>query len=207
VEVRVAEFNSQSVNVTGEVKSPNRQALKSVPLTMVEAISAAGGFTETADPAEVTLQRGGKIYDVDVTGFLERGFRANNPVLRNGDIVTVPRRKVREAYLLGQIVKPATIDLARETITLTQAVTRQGGLNEVRADARGIFVFRATDGKMTVFQLETSSPTGLLLGTRFVIEPGDVIYVTRSPLQRWNDTISRLLPTVQAANLVENVVR
>ena len=55
---------------------------------------------------------------------------------------------------------------------------------------------------MTVFQLETSSPTGLLLGTRFVLEPGDVVYVTRNPLQRWNDTISKLLPTVQATNVV-----
>jgi polysaccharide biosynthesis/export protein len=40
----------------------------------------------------------------------------------------------------------------------------------------------------------------LLLGTQFLLQAGDVVYVTRSPLQRWNDTISRLLPTVQAAN-------
>ena len=38
---------------------------------------------------------------------------------------------------------------------------------------------------------------GLLLGKRFVLEPGDVVYVVRSPLQRRNGTISRLLPSVQ----------
>jgi polysaccharide export outer membrane protein len=56
-----------------------------------------------------------------------------------------------------------------------------------------------------VFQLDTSSPTGLLLGTRFVLEPGDVVYVLRSRLQRWNDTIVRLLPTVQAIDTTNSV--
>jgi polysaccharide export outer membrane protein len=45
-----------------------------------------------------------------------------------------------------------------------------------------------------------------LLGTRFVLEPGDVVYILRSPLQRWNDTIVRLLPTVQAIEATSTVV-
>lgn len=57
-----------------------------------------------------------------------------------------------------------------------------------------------------VFQLDTSVPSGLLLGTRFVLEPGDVVYVLRSPLQRWNDTIVRLLPTVQAVRSVDDIM-
>jgi polysaccharide export outer membrane protein len=32
-----------------------------------------------------------------------------------------------------------------------------------------------------------------------------VVYVLRSPLQRWNDSISRLLPTVQAINTVDDL--
>ena len=117
----------------------------------------------------------------------------------------MPRRRAQEAYLLGQIRKPATVDLSIEQITLTQALTRQGGLSEERADARGVFVFRSINNKMTVFQLETSSPTGLLLGTRFLLEPGDVVYVLRSPLSKWNDVISALLPTVNATRAAQVV--
>lgn len=205
VEVRVAQFNSQSVNVAGEVKQPSRQALNTVALTLLEAVSAAGGLTEAADSSRISLQRGGKVYLVDLKAFLEQGYGPNNPVMRNGDVVTVPRRITQEAYLLGEVVRPATVDLAIESVTLTQALTRQGGLDGARADARGVFVFRSVAGQMTVFQLETGSPVGLLLGTRFVLEAGDVVYVTRSPLQRWNDTISRLLPTVQATALADNL--
>ncbi|MDP1576438.1 MAG: sugar ABC transporter substrate-binding protein, partial [Cypionkella sp.] len=96
-------------------------------------------------------------------------------------------------------------DLSLEPVTLTQALTRQGGVDGLRADARGVFVFRSVGAQMMVFQLETASPVGLLLGTRFVLSAGDVVYVTRSPLQRWNDTISRLLPTVQATAAANSI--
>lgn len=94
-------------------------------------------------------------------GFLRAGITQNNPVLRNGDVVNVPRRRAEEAYLLGEVTR--------------------------------------------IFQLDTSTPTGLLLGTRFVLEPGDVVHVVRSPLQCWNDTISRLLPTVQAISVADDL--
>lgn len=203
VEVRIAAFNSQAVVVSGEVRSPNRQPLTTVALTLIEAINAAGGFSETADPRNVSVQRGGQVYAVDVQGFLSGGLVQNNPVLRSGDVISVPRRRAEEAYLLGEVARPDVIDLAVEPITLTQALTRRGGLQQTRADATGVLVFRAAGAKTRVFQLDTSTPTGLLLGTRFVLEPGDVVYVLRSPLQRWNDTIVRLLPTVQAVDTID----
>lgn len=207
VEVRIAAYNSQSIVVSGEVKAPNRQPLTSVPLSLVEAINAAGGFSDDADPRGVSVQRGGRIHRVDVSGFLEGGMTQNNPVLRHGDVVNVPRRRAEEAYLLGEVARPDVVDLSREPITLTQAITRRGGLQQPRANARGVLVFRAHGNNMTrVFQLDTSVPSGLLLGTRFVLEPGDVVYVLRSPLQRWNDTIVRLLPTVQAVRAVDDLV-
>lgn len=203
LQVRVAEFNSQRVVVAGEVRQPNRQPLTTVPLTLIEAINAAGGLNDIADARRVTVQRGGNTYRVDLDAFLKAGVQQNNPVLRSGDVVSVPRRDTQEAFILGQVMSPGTVDLSRDAVSLTQALTRQGGVNELRADARGVFVFRIVDGYMTVYQLEITTPAGLLLGTRFVLEPQDVVYVTRSPLQRWNDTISSLLPTVQAVRTVQ----
>ncbi len=205
IEVRVADFNSQSVVVAGEVDDPNRQNLTTVPLTLIEAINAAGGLRESADTRRVTVQRAGRTHTVDLEGFLMGQVPHNNPILRNGDIVNVPRRTSQEAYLLGQVGKPDVIDLSQEPISLTQALTRSGGLDEKRADTRGIFVFRLLDGRITVFQLETGSPTGLLIGTRFVLEPRDVVYVVRSPLARWNDIVSGLLPTINALVISDSV--
>lgn len=205
VDVRVAEYNSQSVVVSGEVKTPNRQSLQSVPLSLIEAVNAAGGATDIGDLRNVTVQRRGKTYQVDLAGFLKGGIAQNNPILRDGDIVNVPRRRAEEAYLLGEISKPDVIDLSQDSITLTQAVARRGGLELRRATSRGVLVFRAQGHKTLVFQLDTSTPTGLLLGTKFVLQPDDVVYVLRSGATRWNDTIIRLLPTVRAVREIDSL--
>lgn len=205
VEVRVVSYKSQAVSVTGEVGSASRQPLTDVPLTLLDAIDAAGGLTENADPRNVKVRRDGRSYTVDMQAFLEQGASANNPVLQNGDVVSVGRQELQEAYLLGQIVKPSTIDLTVESVTLTQALTRVGGLREDQADARGIFVFRNTPGGIVVYQLDASNPTAFLIGTRFVILPRDVIYVTTAPLYRWNRLISSLLPSVTTVGAVESL--
>ena len=203
VDVRVAVYNSQSIVVSGEVKTPNRQSLQSVPLSLIEAINAAGGVTETGDLRHVSVQRRGQTYRVDLAGFLEAGMTQNNPILRHGDVVNVPRRRASEAYLLGEISRPDVIDLSQEPITLTQAVARRGGLQLQRASARGVLVFRAQGHRTQVLQLDTSTPSGLLLGTKFVLQSDDVVYVMRSGIQRWNDTIIRLLPSVRAVRDID----
>ena len=205
VEVRVVGYRSQAVSVTGEVGAPSRQPLTDVPLTLLDAIDAAGGLTEDADARSVVLRRGGRKYIVDMQAFLEQGVSSNNPILQNGDVVSVARLEVKEAYLLGQIVKPSTIDLTRENVTLTQALTRVGGLREDQADARGIFVFRDSPMGITVYQLDASNPAAFLIGTRFVILPQDVIYVTTAPLYRWNRLISSLLPSVTGIRAVDTL--
>ena len=207
IDVRVAAFNSQAVTVAGEVVAPNRLPLTTVPLRLLDALAAAGGAKEMGDLAGVTVKRNGINYPVNLEGFLETGMSQNNPLLRDGDVVTVPRRLTREAFLLGQVDQPAPIDLSLEPITLTQALARQGGLQERRADARGVFVFRANATKpgMKVFQLDASSPSALLLGTRFLLQPNDVVYVTRAPLSRWNDVISDLLPSINVVGSIDNL--
>lgn len=206
VEVRVVGYNSQAVSITGEVKNPSRRPLTDTPLTLLDAIDAAGGLTDSADPRAVSLRRAGTLYSVDLDAFLQRGHSAGNPILRPGDVVSVPRREQKEAYLLGQILRPATIDLTRDPVTLTQAITRVGGLKEDSADARGIFVFRNTQTGITVYQLEASNPVAYLIGTKFLIQPQDVIYVTSAPLHRWNRLISSLLPSLTTARIAEQFV-
>lgn len=201
VEVRIAAFNSQSVLVTGEVKRPARLPLTTVPLSLMEAITAADGVTEHADLRHVTVRREGTLHTVDLQAFLRGGLGQNNPMMLHRDLIHVPRFLSQRAFLLGEVMRPDVIDLAREPVMLTEAITRQGGLQMQRADARGIFVFRETPPDTTVLQLETTSPTGWILGTRFALAPGDVIYIVRSPAQSWNDIIAQIMPTVSAARL------
>ena len=205
--VRVVTYASQAVSVTGEVGSASRQFLTEQPLTLLDAIDASGGLSETADPGRVIVRRQGQVYSVDLQDFLERGDGRGNPMLVDGDVVSVPKRQLQEAYLLGQIVDPSTIDLSVDDVTLTQALTRVGGLVEERADARGVFVFRNSANGVQVFQLDVGSPLAFLLGTRFPLRPQDVVYVTTAPVSKWNALITSLLPTLSATSTTLTAAR
>jgi polysaccharide export outer membrane protein len=205
--VRVVRYGSQAVSVTGEVGSASRQFLTEQPLTLLDAIDASGGLNENADPGRVIVRRKGEVHTVDLQAFLERGDARGNPLLLDGDVVSVPKRRLLEAYLLGQIVKPSTIDLSVDDVTLTQALTRVGGLVEERADARGVFVFRNTPDGVQVFQLDVGSPVAFLLGTRFMLRPEDVVYVTTAPVSKWNAIITSLLPSLSATSATVTLAR
>lgn len=199
IDVRVAKYGSQRVVIGGAVGQPSIRVLEGLPLTVFDAVTSSGGLKENADVTRISLRRGGKEYRIDLDGYLADGLAANNPPLRAGDVIFVPTRKQDEAFVLGEVLRPSPVDLSRDPVTVTQAITRMGGLNLTRANASGVFVFRETNGKYTVYALDMSRPEGVLLGTRFVLRPNDVIYVTRAPLQKWNDTISRILPTINAS--------
>jgi protein involved in polysaccharide export with SLBB domain len=93
VSVLVKEYKSKTVSVFGQVKKPGTLPYAG-GMTVVEAISQAGGFTEMARKNAVTVTRmasGKKVnYTVPVESIGEG--KADNFVIRPGDVVHVPRR-------------------------------------------------------------------------------------------------------------------
>jgi polysaccharide export outer membrane protein len=76
------------VNVSGDVRQPRRVEYTS-DLTVLGAISAAGGFTDYADQRKVRLMRGGQVRMVDI-----KAVRSNpslDIILLPGDQIEVPQ--------------------------------------------------------------------------------------------------------------------
>jgi polysaccharide export outer membrane protein len=95
--------------------------------------------------------------------------------------------------------------MGRNGMSLAEALSDTGGLDEREADASGIFVFRkASPGQehgIDVYQLNAKDAAALVLADSFQLQPRDIVYVTAAPLARWNRVLSLLVPSVTALYL------
>ncbi|RTQ98750.1 polysaccharide export protein [Halomonas nitroreducens] len=200
VEVGVAAFRSQKVYVSGAVQAPGMVPIDIEPLTILDAISEVGGALPNADWHNVLLTRQGREERLSLFNLLRGGDLTQNRLLRDGDILHIPTSENQNVVVLGQVLRPGAIALGNERITLTDALARAGGVNERLAEPSGIFVVRGEPAESetlaTVYQLDISDATRLMLGTRFPLQPQDVVYVTSAPVARWNNVISLLLPSI-----------
>jgi polysaccharide export outer membrane protein len=81
--------------ILGEIKRPGFYSLTE-NLTILKAISIAGGLTEFANSKRIFIIRADneaeqKIY-VNVDEIIKKGMEAYNPILQAGDVVMIPKR-------------------------------------------------------------------------------------------------------------------
>ena len=196
VDVNVLAHHGGGVTVSGAFKSTSPLQLTLNPLTLSEALGMAGVDAERADRTKLALHRDGKVYLLD----MERAFHEtdvfSSVYLRSGDHMHLPYNERNEVQVLGEVVSPRVVQLAG-TLYLNQALGRAGGLAQGSARASHVYVLRAlgTDGRAGIFRLDASSPAAFLLGARFPLKGGDVVFVAAAPVTRWNRLISQLLPS------------
>ncbi|MDN3554926.1 polysaccharide export protein [Halomonas maura] len=211
VEVKVVSFNSQKVLVTGEVQAPGRLPITNVPMTVLDAISQAGGPRELANWHGLQLTRDGETRTLSLYNMLNDGQLAQDLLLEDGDVLHVPDLGNQKVFVMGEVGEPQALPMGRSRLSLTDALTQAGSFDEAQADASGIFVIRRkpqeSDKLATVYQLDARNATAMVLGTEFQLQPTDVVYVTTTPLGRWNRVINQLLPTVTSIYQVTRAAR
>ncbi|MFD2189702.1 polysaccharide export protein [Pistricoccus aurantiacus] len=200
VDVRMADFRSKKVYLSGAVAQPGPLPLTTVPMTIIDAVSQAGGASENANWHNIILTRNGVETPISLYDLMREGDLSQNMLLRDGDVLHIPTSENQSVAVMGQVRIPGNLPLGNERISLTDAIARAGGIDETTAEPSGIFVIRSqeiTEDKIaTVFQLDVSNAAAFSMGKSFILQPEDVIYVTTAPVARWNRVISLLLPTI-----------
>jgi polysaccharide export outer membrane protein len=211
--VRVIKNNTSNVTVVGEVTTSTQMPLTPKGERLLDALAAGSGVKHPISRMAVQWSRD----DVTATMPLDvviRDPRQNVP-LKPGDVVAALFQP-QSFSVLGATGKNEEIPFEAQGISLTQALARSGGLNDNRADARGVFVFRFEDAGLldaedtaaqagngtvpVVYQIDLRDPASFFVTQNFPVQDRDVIYVSNSPVAEFEKflrlVISVAVPTV-----------
>ncbi|MFT7404825.1 polysaccharide export protein [Zhongshania sp.] len=212
IDVRVASFNSQKVYVSGSVMQPGIIPITTTPLTLIDAITTLGGLSNDASPDNITLTRNDISSNISLKSLYQEGRWAQNILLQNGDLIHISRNDAEKIFVLGEVRSPSGLVMPQTGISLAEALAEAKGIDENRADGRGIYVLRnmgvtnGADGlpvyNATIYHLNASSAVGFMLADKFPLEARDVVYVSAAPIARWNRFLSQLLPSISVSDRI-----
>ncbi len=191
VQLRSVEGRQSSASVVSGVAKPGSYPLTDSGVTVLDILALSGGVPQTVINPQVRVQRGDTTYGISLD--LVMKDTALNIRLQGGDRVFV---EADENYFLslGASGTQAQHYFPQDRVSALDALSIIGGLAEARADAKGILILRSYDpGSVradgsgprharTIFTIDLTSADGLFSAGEFRIQPGDLIYVTESPL-------------------------
>jgi polysaccharide export outer membrane protein len=219
VYVELVANRGSSILVSGDVKAPGRFSLLDGPMTLLDAISKAGGATREPHQVDVVVRRGKKVARVPLS--LVQGGR--NAVLSPGDEVTL-EANLKVFNALGAVTKTGQVPFSKLDPTLLDALSQVGGLSNTTASNTGVFVFRLKEPHArkdeqgnwhpdsVIFKFDMSKPETMFIAQAFAVKPDDTIYVTNAPTVEWlralapiAQTMATVRGTAQIPSTIDNL--
>lgn len=213
VTVQPTGFRSQKYYVSGEVGQPGFFPITDVPTRLSDAIGQAGGLNREADLSNISLQRNNQTFVLDAYRLLYLGDLSQNVLLHNGDVLNIPDRRLRKVFLMGEVVQPSSFVMPVGKLTLAEVLSDVGGINQNTANAQQVYVIRqaaveaASQPKLNIYHLDSTSPTSVLYADQFEMQPRDVVYVDPVRMVRINRLLGTILPGLQVLPAVRSNIR
>ena len=171
VNVPASPFANKSVTILGEVTEPGSVKFPiSGQLSLDVLVASRGGLTEIADPARLTIKRGGEIYSAQL---------GQQQSLAPGDLVTIPPSRFagKTVVLSGKVARSGELPFPLNgRLDLLGAITRAGGFDRL-ANRKKVTVTRLINGREQVYRLDCAAmEKGKVASLPLV--PGDKIHVS-----------------------------
>jgi polysaccharide biosynthesis/export protein len=221
--VRITRNASLYVTVIGEVTNSTRMPLTAQGEKLLDALATAGGMKQPVGKMTLQITRGGQVRAMPLGTVIEDPRQ--NIVLQPGDVITALYQP-NSFTVLGAATKNEEINFEAQGITLAQALGRAGGLQDLRSDARAVFLFRfedpaaLVDSRMAdgsplrttpegrvpvVYRVDLKDPAAFFVAQGFPIRNKDVMYVANAPgaeLQKFLNIVSSVIyPSLTIQNL------
>lgn len=218
VDVRILEYRSQRVFVTGEVQQPGVSVIDDTPRGILDLINEHGGLTELASQRIAVLSRNQESHLVNLHALHARGNTQFNVAVQAGDVLHIPDNSSDKVFVLGEVEQQGSVPIDRHYMSLTEAIAGAQGMDVLSADDASIFVFRSgvqpgvsrlcdcEPEEALVFGLDLSRADGILLAERFELQPRDVVYVSSTDFARYNRVVNQILPTVSTLFQLDRLV-
>ncbi|ADO43578.1 putative capsule polysaccharide exporter [Ketogulonicigenium vulgare Y25] len=213
VQMNVTPGRSNAVNLVSGMGAPGIYPMVDRDMTVLAALSQAGGVNVDLPNPQVRLMRGNSVYGIQLSRLLTEP--ALDTTLQGGDRIIVAPES-RTFLSLGTTGTQARHVFPDQDVTALGALSLIGGVSAERADLRGIMVLRnypasavRADGsagppnQRMIFTLDLTSADGLFSAGQFQIMPDDVVYGTESPLNSTRTVVSLIGSLVGVANSVQ----
>ena len=216
VVARLSQNASNSVVVLSDGRSL-RMSLTAKGERLLDVLPLAGDAKKIKSTS-IRLTRRGETRFISAND-LSRDAGANI-YLQTGDVIAVLQDPYR-ITVLGATNANAAVDFGDDGLTVAEAIGRVSGLNDYRADPRGVFVFRRAERATadvndpertlpTVYRIDVRDTQGMMLAQNFHLRDKDMLYVSNAPsvqlqkvLNMFNSTINSAASTVTSVNTIK----
>jgi len=180
VNVSLREINSYRVYVLGGVARPGVLSSKS-QITLLQALSLAGGLTAGADLTLAYVARGNTRLDADFRKLVMQGDLSQNITLKPEDVVVVPASSKNAVFVMGEVKNPGPVPLEQEGgYTILQVLARAGGFTNFARRSRTIIIREEQSGKQ-IIPVDVDEIIGNPQKAKeILLKPGDVVFVPQS---------------------------
>lgn len=220
--VRIIKNNNSTVTVVGSSGNNRIIPISSKNERLLEVIALAGGINDSLNRISIQLTRQDQVVSMPLESIIKDPQQ--NIHLNSGDVITI-QNQPSNFTVLGASGKNEEIGFEAKGISLAQALGRSGGLQDFRADASGVFIFRfeepsrlvnftsfasdpnnLVEGKLPViYQIDLKNPQTFFWSQKFMIQNNDMIYVSNASSADLNKFLSIITSSIYSVSAVKGL--
>lgn len=212
--VTLVDQRATSISVLGDVRNAGRFPIVASGERLLESIARGGGPSGAGFDSWVVLERGGHRAMAPFGALVDEP--SNNIYVRPGDIIYV-FREPQTFLALGASGRQGQFTFDQWRVSLSEAVGKAAGLNDIAADPGSVFLYRGEtrqvaqamgvqtaqfEGEIVpvIYQLSLRDPSGYFLANGFEIRNKDVLYVSNAASVETSKFLNFLRLIVATAN-------